>query len=154
MKSIDDFINEALPNVRELFPWDLEEKINSDAELLLLDIREPYEFHAMHIQGALHVPRGILESSCEYNYEDTIPELVQARERDVILVCRSGNRSVLAAYTMQLMGYTQVASMKTGLRGWNDYELPLVNLGGEVMDPDTVEELMDVGFRSARLTAP
>ncbi len=101
----------------------------------------------MHIEGALLVPRGILESSCEYNYEDTIRELVEARERDVILVCRSGNRSVLAAYTLQLMGYSRVASMKTGLRGWNDYELPLVNASGRMVPVEVADEYFTTRLR-------
>ena len=75
-------------------------------------------------------------------------ELVQAREREVVVVCRSGNRSALAAYTMQLLGYRKVSSMKTGLRGWNDYELPLINRFRETVDPDTVDELLNAGFCS------
>ena len=59
--------------------------------------------------------------------------LVEARDLDVVVVCRSGNRSALAAHTMQLLGYRKVSSMKTGLRGWNDYELPLVNAAGKTV---------------------
>jgi rhodanese-related sulfurtransferase len=114
---------------------------------LLVDIRERDEFDAMHIRGSLHVPRGILESSCEYNYEDTVKELVEARSRDVILVCRSGNRSTLAAHTLQLMGYNKVYSMKTGLRGWNNYELPLVNVAGQEIPADIADEYFTTHLR-------
>ena len=65
---------------------------------------------------------------------------MNARSRDVVLVCRSGNRSALAAYTMQLMGYQRVVSMKTGLRGWNDYELPLVNAKGMTVPVELADE--------------
>jgi rhodanese-related sulfurtransferase len=118
-------ISEVSSEVSELFPWDVEAIENPD--LMTLDIREPYEFDAMHIKESINVPRGILEQSCEWDYEETIPELVCCRQREIIVVCRSGYRSVLAAYTMQLMGYENVHSLKTGLRGWNDYELPLVD---------------------------
>ena len=118
-------IGEVSSEVSELFPWDVEAIDNPN--LLTLDIREPYEFDAMHIKDSINVPRGILEQSCEWDYEETIPELVCCRQREIIVVCRSGYRSVLAAYTMQLMGYENVHSLKTGLRGWNDYELPLVD---------------------------
>jgi len=47
--------------------------------------------------------RGILETACEYGYEETVPELAQARERAVVIVCRSGNRSALVAWVMQEM---------------------------------------------------
>ncbi|HQU01953.1 MAG TPA: lytic murein transglycosylase, partial [Acetobacteraceae bacterium] len=80
---------------------------------------------AMRIAGSVNIPRGILESACEYGYEETVPELVTAREREIVVICRSGFRSVLSAFNMQLLGYTKVCSLKTGLRGWNDFEQPL-----------------------------
>jgi hypothetical protein len=55
-------------------------------------------------------------------------------------VCRSCNRSVLAAFSMQLMGYRKVSSMKTGLRGWYDYELPLVNTEGRTLPLEEADE--------------
>ena len=137
MKTFSDLVAAHLGDVEEEFPWDIEERSSEGQSPLIVDVREHSEFSAMHIAGSLHVPRGILESACDYNYEETIPELVEARGRDIVVVCRSGYRSVLAAYTMRLMGYTRICSMKTGLRGWNDYELPLVNIDSH---PVTVEE--------------
>ena len=147
MKRFTDLVTDCLADITEIFPWDADELLQSERKPLLVDIREQVEYDAMHIEGALHVPRGILESSCEYNYEDTVRELVEARTRDVILVCRSGNRSVLAAYTMQLMGYNRVASMKTGLRGWNDYELPLVNASGKMVPVEVADEYFTTRLR-------
>jgi rhodanese-related sulfurtransferase len=132
MKTFYGMVEEYAEKVTEIMPWDLEEKLESDTPPLLVDIREPYEFDAMRIKGSLNVPRGILESACEYDYEETVPELVEARDREVVVICRSGNRSVFGAWVMQLMGYNNVCSLKTGLRGWNDYEQPLVNDDGEV----------------------
>ena len=140
MKHFTDLIAECLPEVEELFPWDLEEKLASNYDMLLLDVREPYEFAQLHIPGSINVPRGILETACEWDYEETVPELVQARDREVIVICRSGNRSVLAAYIMKRMGYKKLASLKTGIRGWNDYEQPLNNINGEEVDIDNADE--------------
>lgn len=139
MKSFKDLVNDCLDAVHEIFPWDLAEELQAGNHPLLIDIREPYEYEAMHIKNSLNVPRGILESACDYGYEETVPELVASRDSDVVVICRSGNRSVLAAYTMQLMGYTNVRSLKTGLRGWNDDERPLINDHGlqvELEDAD------------------
>ena len=69
----------------------------------------------MHIDGALNVPRGILETACEYDYEETLPELADARECDIVLICRSGKRSVLAADVMQQMGYKCKKCNNTGM---------------------------------------
>jgi rhodanese-related sulfurtransferase len=127
MKRFSELISAAQKEVNELFPWDLQEKLDAGEQPLLLDVREPYEFDAMHIEGSINVPRGILETACEYDFEETVPQLVQARDNEVIIICRSGNRSVLAAQTMKEMGYKKPVSLKTGLRGWNDAEQPLVN---------------------------
>jgi rhodanese-related sulfurtransferase len=107
---------------------------------MVLDVREPYEFDAMHIEGSLNVPRGILETACEYDYEETVPELAASRNREIVIVCRSGNRSILAAWTMQQLGYNHVASLKTGLRGWNDYEQGLVDARGRQVEIDAADD--------------
>jgi rhodanese-related sulfurtransferase len=147
MKHFTDLIADALPEVEELFPWDLEDKLKQEQELILLDIREPYEFDALHIEGSINVPRGILESACDWDYEETVPELAAGREREIIVICRSGNRSVLAAHTMQRMGFKQVASLKTGVRGWNDFEQPLRNADGELVDIDDADEVLATRLR-------
>ncbi len=151
VKRFIDLIADCLPDILEMFPWDVDEKLAGDKPPMVLDIREPGEFNAMHIQGSLLVPRGILESACEYDYEETVGELAGARERDIVVVCRSGNRSVLAAYTMQLMGYKKVCSLKTGLRGWNDYELPLVDEDGQSVSIDTADEYFTTRLRPDQL---
>lgn len=149
---LDDLVNEALERVEELFPWDAERRLQNNPALLVLDVREPAEFAAMHIEGSLNVPRGVLESACEYDYEDTLPELVEARAREVLVVCRSGKRSALAADTMQRLGYLQVSSLKTGLRGWSDYELKLVDAGGTAVDEDTAADYFTPALRPEQLS--
>lgn len=140
MKRFADLIADALPGVKEVFPWDLEAIMESGSDHLLLDIREPYEFEAARIQGSINVPRGILETACEYGYEETTPELACARDREVVIICRSGNRSVLAALTMQFMGYQNACSLKTGLKGWTDAEMPLIKANGDEISVDDAED--------------
>lgn len=147
MKHFNDLIAEALPEVEELFPWDLEEKIGQQSDLILLDVREPQEFDALHIQGSLNVPRGVLEQACDWDYDETVPELAAGREREVIVICRSGNRSVLAAHTMRRMGFKNVASLKTGIKGWNDFEQPLFDADGKPVDIDDADEVLATRLR-------
>ncbi|MDZ7750837.1 MAG: rhodanese-like domain-containing protein [Gammaproteobacteria bacterium] len=137
MKSFNDLVREVEGQVQEIFPWDLEEHITAGREPLIVDVREPYEFDTMHIPDSINVPRGVLETAAEWDYEETEPELVEARDRYVVVACRSGNRSIFAARVLAEMGFGNVVSLKTGLRGWNEYEQPLVDEGG---DPVTVEE--------------
>ncbi|MDP8306179.1 MAG: rhodanese-like domain-containing protein [Candidatus Chlorobium antarcticum] len=139
MLTVADLLSAALLNVAEIMPWDLVERMKENPELLLLDVREPHEFAAMHIPGSLHVARGVLEAACEWDFDDTCPELVRARSREIVVVCRSGHRSAFAAEVMQRMGYSRVVSLKTGLRGWNDYEEPLLDGGDRPVEADEAD---------------
>ncbi|MCF6259094.1 MAG: rhodanese-like domain-containing protein [Gammaproteobacteria bacterium] len=147
MKCYNDLVNDCLSHIEELFPWDLADEIAKSPDLLLIDVSEPYEFSRAHIPRSLNVPRGILESACEYDYDETVPELAAGRNRDFVLVCRSGRRSALATYTLMQMGFGKVRSLKTGLRGWNDDEYPLVDEEQKPVDPDTAEAYFTTQLR-------
>ncbi|MCG7866665.1 MAG: sulfurtransferase [gamma proteobacterium symbiont of Stewartia floridana] len=152
MKNFLNLISECLGDVPEIMPWDLEERLEANPELLIVDVREPYEYDAMHIENSILAPRGILESACEWDYEETIPELVKARQREVVVVCRSGYRSVLAAFSMKMLGFENVVSLKTGLRGWNDFEQPLVNAEDEAVDIDDADDYFTPNLREDQLS--
>jgi rhodanese-related sulfurtransferase len=147
MMTYMQLVQRCLADVPELMPWDLEQRLQQNPDLLILDIREPYEYDALHIPGSLAVPRGILESACEWDYEETVPELVRARKREIVVVCRSGYRSVLAAKVLQEMGYENVSSLKTGVRGWNDYERPLEDRGNNAVAIDDADEYFNTPVR-------
>lgn len=152
MKKFTELVAEAAKRIKEIFPWDLEE-ILEDRNVILLDIREPAEYEAMHIAGSMNVPRGILETACEYDFEETVPELVESRDKEIVVICRSGNRSVFACDVMQQMGYSNVASLKTGLRGWADYEQPLQSGAGEPISEDDADEFFTPELRPEQLSA-
>ncbi|TLU88638.1 MAG: rhodanese-like domain-containing protein [Chlorobium sp.] len=142
-----ELIRNTLSDVKEIMPWELVERLEKNPEILIVDVRERHEFDAMHINGSMNVPRGILESACEWDFEETEPELVEARKREVVVVCRSGHRSLLAAHSLMVLGYENVVSLRTGLRGWNDYEEPLVNNAGEPVDPDAADDFFTAKLR-------
>ena len=150
-KSYKDLVNEILPQIQEIFPWDLQEALEQADKPLLVDISEPAEYARAHIPASINVPRGVLESACDYEYDETVPALAKSRDTAVVLICRSGNRSALAAYTLQQMGFSNVCSLKTGLRGWNDYECPLEDAQGETVDPDLAEEYFTTRLRPDQL---
>jgi len=146
MKTFKQLVEEYSKRVNELYPWDLAERLQHEA-ILIVDVREPYEYHALHIPGSINVPRGILESACDYGYEETVPELVAARTKTIVVVCRSGYRSVFAADTMQQMGYQHVWSLTTGLRGWNDSEQPLIDKANVPVDVDLADDYFTTKLR-------
>jgi rhodanese-related sulfurtransferase len=143
MDEYQRLVVDALASVDEVLPWDLEEEIEQNPKLIVLDIRELDEFEMMHIKGSLHVPRGVLEGACVWNYDDTVPVLAQARDQNIVVVCRSGNRSALAALTMQQMGFEQVRSLKLGCKGWNDNDLEMVNNQRDIVDIDQIDEWLN-----------
>lgn len=144
MKRFNDLIEDSQKNITELMPWDLEERLEENPKLLLLDIREPYEFDAMRIKNSINVPRGVLETACEWDYEETVAELVNARDREIIIICRSGKRSVFACEVMQKMGYKNVVSLTSGLRGWSDYDQALFDKDENEVDEDSAIDYFTV----------
>src|SRR5580765_2825736 len=71
-------------------------------EVVVVDVREQAEWDEGHIPGAVHVPRGHLESRIERSAPDTA--------RPVLLYCSAGNRSAFAAKTLEELGYEDVVS--------------------------------------------
>src|SRR5438067_5580230 len=86
---------------------------------LYLDVREQDEWDEGHIPGAVHVPRGNLESRIE--------ALAPQRDRPIVVYCAAGNRSVFATKTLRELGYEDVASLSGGYNDWkrNGYEVVL-----------------------------
>jgi len=147
MKRYADLVADALRRVKEVQPWDLSRQLAGGHKLVLLDVREPAEFDTLHIPGSINVPRGVLEQSCEWDFDETVPMLASGRELDIVVICRSGYRSALVADVMQQMGYTGVVSLKTGVRGWNDFDQPLVDASGNPVDGDAAEAVLGPHLR-------
>jgi rhodanese-related sulfurtransferase len=142
MKRLDELLEECRREAREVLPWDLVDELERGAGPVLVDVREPEEFAVMRLRGSINVPRGILETSIEWGYDETLPELVEARGQRVVVICRSGIRSLFAARRMRQMGYRDAVSLKTGLRGWVDYEQPLVDGQGREVDIDDADAFL------------
>jgi rhodanese-related sulfurtransferase len=106
------------PPVAAVEPREVANRMNGNGEQgkkpLLLDVRQPEEFRAGHIQGAKLVPLGDLRQR--------IKELPQ--DRQIICVCRSGNRSGSATRMLASAGY-EVANMRGGMIGWMQSGLPV-----------------------------
>ncbi len=103
-------VAEAKHRIYELSPSEAKAMLEKqEPDVVYVDVREPNEWAMGHVPGALHIPRGMLESKIEA----AVP-----REKRVVVYCASGNRSALAADTMSQLGYRKVASMREGYTGW------------------------------------
>lgn len=102
----------------DLHPKEVDERRD---EVQLLDVREPYEWAAGHIDGATHVPMQQLSAS-----QDEL-----AQDRTIVCVCRSGSRSGAVAEALRRAGYDAV-NMLGGMQGWAADGLPMTaEDGGE-----------------------
>ena len=88
--------------------------------LPVIDVREPEEFTAGHLPGAVNIPRGVLEFQVDghpaLNFR-TDPHLSHRRE-PVILYCRTGGRSALAAEALKRLGFDRPLSLAGGYLHW------------------------------------
>jgi rhodanese-related sulfurtransferase len=116
--SLMDFVKAAKARIREVVPEELQQMLANNKELLLIDVRESSEHEQGHIDGAMLVPRGILEAAADPTYPKHQPVLSAARKRPIVLYCATGGRSALAALTLQLMGFEDVASLDGGFVRW------------------------------------
>ena len=110
-----EVIRQIKSQIQEVDPSEVRGAVSSGngSRPVLIDVRESEEWDAGHIPGAKHVPRGYLES----RIEGAVPD----RSQRIVLYCASGNRSALAAHTLQeLMGYENVESMTGGITLWKD----------------------------------
>ncbi|MDP9401685.1 MAG: molybdopterin-synthase adenylyltransferase MoeB [Actinomycetota bacterium] len=105
-----EYIRQVKSQIDEVDPAEVREVI--DEGVAVVDVRETEEVAAGKLPGALHVPRGFLES----RIEGAVPD----RDQRVVLYCASGTRSALAADTLRQLGYHDVASMTGGITLWKD----------------------------------
>jgi molybdopterin/thiamine biosynthesis adenylyltransferase/rhodanese-related sulfurtransferase len=101
--------------IREVEPADAETEMGAEGTVVL-DVREPDEYEQGALPGALHIPRGTLETSVE----GRIPK----KDAHVLVYCAGGTRSAFAAQTMQELGYSDVASVVGGFNRWKDEGRP------------------------------
>jgi sulfur-carrier protein adenylyltransferase/sulfurtransferase len=110
-----EFIRKIKSQIAEVDPSDVRAAMpdaNGNGAVALIDVRESEEVARGLIPGATHVPRGYLES----RIDGAVPD----RSQHVVLYCASGNRSALAAKTLEELGYENVESMTGGYTLWKD----------------------------------
>lgn len=88
---------------------------NRSDEVVLLDVREPAEWAAGHIEGAVHLPMSELNAR-----QDEIPT-----DRPIVCVCRSGQRSGKVTQALTRAGY-DAENMEGGMLAWAEAGSPIV----------------------------
>jgi len=126
MRGQATIVFEVMPSYRELLQQvkaDIDQVDAREAQAIddaaWIDVREQDEWDEGHIPGAVHIPRGNLES----RIEGFVPD----RTQPVVVYCASGARSAFAAKSLQELGYAQPVSLEGGFTDWkrNGYEIEL-----------------------------
>ena len=119
-KTAMEMIGEARAQVGTVAPKEAADQLGTGA--VLVNVREPEEWQHGHINGSVPAPRGLLEFFADPASPRHKDQLDPSRR--MIVVCASGARASLAAATLKTMGYSDVAILDGGLKGWTEAGLP------------------------------
>ncbi len=120
-KTVAELVGAAKAQVESVPPNDAADEVAA-GKAVFLDVREPVEWEH-HIEGAVQVPRGLLEFVADPTSPKHKPELDPAER--VIVYCRSGSRAALACATLMDMGFENVANLEGGFGAWQEAGLPV-----------------------------
>jgi rhodanese-related sulfurtransferase len=115
---------------REVSREEAEKMVSEGAQLV--DVRADHEWEAGHIAGAKHLPLAELS--------ERVGEI--DRKRPVVLYCRGGNRSTMAAEALAAEGY-DAAKLSGGVVGWAEEGLPIEPEGGHVAESGEAAAILD-----------
>ena len=110
-------VEAARNEIAECEASDVRKMMDDGAPLVVVDVRERHEFEAGHLEGAVHIGKGVIERDMEkHDFAD---------DARIVLYCWGGYRSAIAAKSIQDMGWTNVASLWGGWRGILAEGLPI-----------------------------
>jgi adenylyltransferase/sulfurtransferase len=103
----EEFCNPV--NQTDITPTELRQKLSDGADVVLIDVREPYEWDAGHIEGAVHIPM------------NQVPQRLAdiPKDKEVVMICRSGGRSGhMQQHLLGTQGYSRVKNLVGGMQRW------------------------------------
>lgn len=109
----------------EISPSDVVKKVQSNSDVVLLDVRTPEEYEEIHLENALLLP--VQELSQQSLSAIGLGE--DAKDKEIVIYCRSGARSQTAFNIMESLGYTNIKSVAGGMIHWEEDQYPLTESG-------------------------
>ena len=101
-------------NYTSLDVEDARNTIKSNEDLIVLDVRNSGEYMTEHIRSTINIPLKQIEDKLER----------LSRDKDILVYCQTGARSIRAVRKLEALGYTRILHMHQGLRGWKKIGLP------------------------------
>lgn len=100
----------------EILPQELIARMAAEASPVVLDVRTPQEYAAGHVPGAINVPHQALA--------DRLAEVLGFRDREVVLYCERGKRSVMARAALLEAGFASIQHLQGHMVEWRRQRLP------------------------------
>jgi len=100
--------------IKQITPFDLQDKLK-ERDILIIDVRDELEYRTGHIPGAINIPLALLSD----NYK-------QLPNKPIIMVCKTGKRSMIAVSFLKDQGYDVLMNLKGGIKSWQDANFELV----------------------------
>lgn len=110
------FFGRRLIGVAEVGTFEATQLINQK-DAVVLDVRDEGEFKSGHIPNSRHIPLAGIGSR--------LKELEKFRQRPIVIICRSGNRSGAAVGILKKNGFNDVVVLRGGLMAWEQANLPV-----------------------------
>ncbi len=96
--------------INEISTASLHARLDAGESIILLDVRQPEEFAEKSIPNAILIPLGDLP--------DRVDEIEEFRDKEIVVICRSGNRSGQACMFLTMNGFTHTVNLKGGMLSW------------------------------------
>ncbi|MCB9326406.1 MAG: DUF1573 domain-containing protein [Lewinellaceae bacterium] len=129
----------------EIYPGDVVKKIQNNEDVILLDVRTLEEYQETHLENSLLLP--VQELSQQALNKIGLGE--DMKDKEIIIYCRSGNRSKTAYDIMDSLGYTNIKSVSGGMVHWEEDNYPFTESGEYkgVLSNTEMSEEVDSGPR-------
>ncbi|MBK9113570.1 MAG: rhodanese-like domain-containing protein [Nitrospira sp.] len=121
--SVTQKIQAAQKQVKTIGLEEYRKVVESPGEALIIDVREPQEFAAGHVPGAVNIPRGLVEFRI---WKQVGFPANPDTNRPVYLQCQNGNRASLAAQSLAELGFTNTTAVVMSFDEWQQAGHPLV----------------------------
>lgn len=102
---------------KETAAQELQQRQAAGEKVLVVDVRSPEEFAAGHVPGAINLPVDRLSGD--------EPQLRDWKQKPVVLYCRSGRRSAMAATALEKAGFTRLEHLSGDMQGWEGSGRPV-----------------------------
>lgn len=126
--SAAEMVREAMGRIETVTPQEVAEDVASGA-IVTVDVREPVEWED-HIEGAVQVPRGLLEFVADPDSPRHDSRLDPSRR--LVVYCNSGGRGALATLRLRELGFSDVSNLAGGFKGWKQAGLPTAEHHGDL----------------------